>query len=500
MATIELKPAGLVLHVPDGTPLQEVLFPHGAEFPCAGKAKCKGCRVRVIAGEIPPHPVDLQCLSKKDIAAGWRLGCRAVAHGYLVLEMGRWSSPILADDTVVQVEPKPGYGIAIDLGTTTLVAQVVDRKDGRVLGVRSALNPQAKLGADLMTRLDHAHRSGGAAELRDAVRGELGRMVGELVHEVKQPPALIVIAGNTAMHHLFGGLDPAPLCAPPFHPVDDGLQEFRAADLGWTAAGEAVVRFLPCLGGFVGSDLTAGILATRLHEHPGCAVLVDLGTNGEIVAGGKGGLVCASTAAGPAFEGAGISIGMRAATGAIGSVRRIDGRIEVEVLGGGAARGICGSGLVDAVASCLELGWVRFTGRLEAGRTSLPLVDALALAPGDIRHLQLAKGAVAAGIHVLLKRLGKSVADVDRVFLAGAFGNYVNRASAQRIGLLPFAPELVHPSGNTSLLGARLALSHDDHHYRAIRAITSHVELKREPGFDDIFVDNMLFPETPTVG
>jgi uncharacterized 2Fe-2S/4Fe-4S cluster protein (DUF4445 family) len=491
MATIELRPAGRVLNVPDGTPLQEVLFPHGAEFPCGGRAKCGGCRVRLLAGESPPHPIDRECLSEQQLQHGWRLGCRMQARGHMVLELGRWSTPILADDTPVTVEPKPGFGIAIDLGTTTLVAQLVDRRTGKVLGVRSALNPQARHGADLMTRIDFA-RHGGATALRDLVRGELGCMVAELVAEAGQPAALVTVVGNTAMHHLFCGIDVAPLSAPPFRPVDDGLKVFTGAEIGWPAA---EVRFLPCLGGFVGSDLTAGVLACRLHEFDGVAVLIDLGTNGEIVAGGKGGLVCASTAAGPAFEGAGISIGMRASTGAIGTVRPVNGRVEVEVLGGGEPRGICGSGLVDAVATCLELDWLRFTGRLQGERTLLPLTATMALKPGDIRHLQLAKGAIAAGIEMLLRRLGRTAANVDRVYLAGAFGNYINRASARRIGLLPFEPGQVHPSGNTALLGARLALGHDDHAYAAIRAMTEHVELKREPGFDDLFVDCMLFPE-----
>jgi uncharacterized 2Fe-2S/4Fe-4S cluster protein (DUF4445 family) len=294
------------------------------------------------------------------------------------------------------------------------------------------------------------------------------------------------------MHHLFGGIDVTPLSTPPYRPEQDGLLELQARALGWPI--DAPVRVLPCLGGFVGSDLTAGILATGLHRLDGLNLLIDLGTNGELVCGGRDGLVCASTAAGPAFEGAGISIGMRAATGAIGTVQAVDGALVPEVLGGGAARGICGSGLVDAVAAALDLGWIVPSGRLARGRSDLPLAPGLALQGMDVRQLQLAKGAIAAGIHLLCKARGGTVHDLRRVFLAGAFGNYVRIASAVRIGLLPIAPERISPSGNSALLGARLALHDDDHAYAAIRAMTCQVELKITPSFDDTYIDAMAFP------
>ena len=492
MPTLTILPANTRLDVPAGTPLQEVLFPHGVEFPCGGRGTCKACRVRVRGAAPPPCADDRAAFAPGLIDAGWRLGCRMRADADLTVELGQWSSPILADDTVVQVQPRDGCGIAIDLGTTTLAAQLVDRSDGRVLATRTALNPQARHGADLMTRIDHALR-GGAAVLRDLVRGELGRLAHELAAQAPQPVRLVTVVGNTAMHHLFGGIDVAPLSAPPFRPVDDGLLRFTDADLGWSLGG-AAVHVLPCLGGFVGSDLTAGILATRIHQLDGINLLVDLGTNGELVCGGRDGLVCASTAAGPAFEGAGITIGMRAATGAIGACTVDGDHLRPEVLGGGQPRGICGSGLVDAIAGALDLGWIVPSGRLQRGRSDLPLGGGLALQGMDVRHLQLAKGAIAAGIHLLCRRVGGTPRDLRRVFLAGAFGNYVRITSAARIGLLPVDPAVVLPSGNTALLGARLALHDDDHAYAAIRALTTQVELKVEPSFDDSYIESMAFP------
>jgi uncharacterized 2Fe-2S/4Fe-4S cluster protein (DUF4445 family) len=492
MPTITILPANTRIDVPMGTSLQDVLFPHGVEFPCGGRGTCKACRVRVRGTIPPPTAEDRAAFAPGLLDAGWRLGCRMRADGDLALELGQWSSPILADDTVVTVAAKDGCGIAIDLGTTTLAAQLVDRADGRVLATRTALNPQARHGADLMTRIDHALH-GGASELRDLVRGELGRLAGELAVLAPKPIRLVTVVGNTAMHHLFGGVDVTPLSKPPYRPVGDGLLRFTDRELGWTLGG-AEVRFLPCLGGFVGSDLTAGILATRIHQLDGINLLVDLGTNGELVCGGSGGLVCASTAAGPAFEGAGISIGMRAATGAIGAVTVAGDRLRPEVLGGGSPRGICGSGLVDAVACALDLGWLVPSGRLARGRTDLPLGDGLALQGLDVRQLQLAKGAIAAGIHLLCRQVGGTAGDIRRVFLAGAFGNYVRIGSAARIGLLPVDPAIVLPSGNTALLGARLALHDDEHEYAAIRELTRQVELKIEPSFDDTYIDAMGFP------
>lgn len=492
MATIRFVPGDRTIIVADGTPLQEVLFPHGVEFPCGGRGTCKACRVRVLSTPPPPSEADLLAFDAAQISAGWRLGCRMSASDGLSLELGRWSSPVLTDDTPVTVQPREGCGIAIDLGTTTLVAQLVDRRDARVLATRTALNPQARCGSDLMTRIDHALH-GGAAELRYLIRAQLGSMLAELANEAPTPVRLVTVVCNTTMHHLFGGIDVKPLSEPPFRTDSDGLLTFTASNLGWTL-GDCPVHVLPCLGGFVGSDLTAGILATRLHELPGMNLLIDLGTNGELVCGGADGLVCASTAAGPAFEGAGISIGMRAATGAIGSVHLADGCLVPEVLGGGEPRGICGSGLVDAIAGALDLAWIVPSGRLQRGRSDIPVGPGLALQGLDVRQLQLAKGAIAAGIHLLCRARGGTPADLRRVFLAGAFGNYVRIAAAVRIGLLPVDPAIILPAGNTALLGARLALNHDDHAYAGIRALTRHVELRIEPSFEDAYIDAMTFP------
>jgi uncharacterized 2Fe-2S/4Fe-4S cluster protein (DUF4445 family) len=318
------------------------------------------------------------------------------------------------------------------------------------------------------------------------------------------------LVGNTAMHHLFCGVDTEPLSRYPFEPVEDGLKTFTPHELGWDSLGYPdllsglLVSFLPCLGGFVGSDILAGLLATGMPEQENLSLLMDLGTNGEVVLGNRERMICASTAAGPAFEGARISCGMRAATGAIHRVFAANRIVHVETLGSAPAAGLCGSGLVDAAATALNLGLLTPSGRIAnaARRTdgqeaAIPLADGIALTQTDIRQLQLAKGAIAAGMKILLSQWGAELNDVETVYLAGAFGNYVDRESARRIGLLPFPLERIQPSGNTALLGAKLALfapDDADPQYTSLRDKTTHVSLHADPRFQETYVEEMSFP------
>jgi uncharacterized 2Fe-2S/4Fe-4S cluster protein (DUF4445 family) len=491
---IELKPLGETVEVERGAPLGDVLFSYGVEFPCGGRARCRRCRVRVLKGALAPSEADERLLSEEELAAGWRLACHAVAEGPLTLEVGQMEAAILADDSPFAFTPREGYGVALDLGTTTLVAQALDLETGRVLGVRTALNPQAVHGADIMSRVQFALRAEGARELREAIRGRLGELVAEAAEAARAPAervTRVTIAGNAVMHHLFCGIDVEPLSHVPFEPVRDGLECFAGAELGWTAAPSARVAFLPCLGGFVGSDILAGMLAVRMASSERLIGLIDLGTNGEILFGNRERMVCASAAAGPAFEGGRISAGMRAATGAISEVTVNDGRFHCRVLGNAAPRGLCGSGLVDAVAGALELGLVQRNGRLADG--PIALQGTVTLTQADIRELQLAKGAVAAGVRIVLGRLGAAAGDLQRVYLAGAFGNYVNLASARRIGLIDFPDEQVTQAGNTALLGAKMALFSEDLQFTALRARTEHISLASDAAFQEIFVEEMLF-------
>jgi len=490
---ISLQPLGREIEVASGARLQDVLFPHGVEFPCGGQGRCRGCRVRVLKGELRETGEAAKPLSGDERADGWRQVCRCQAEGDVTLELAQWEAAILGDDSQFEFHAREGCGIAIDLGTTTLIGQLVDLRNGNVLAVRSGLNPQARHGADIMTRIEFAQTDEGRRKLVTLIRSQLGELVGELVVAAKIESAAVnrvTLVGNTVMHHLFCGFDLRPLAQVPFETPALDQVGYRSTELGWKLGEKCEIRFLPCIGGFVGSDVLGGIIATGMADSEELIALVDLGTNGEIVVGNRDGILCASTAAGPAFEGARISMGMRAATGAISRVESRDGRLHCHVLGDGRPRGICGSGLVDAVAAGLKLDLIRPNGRLPAG-ADLSLVGDVRLTQGDLRELQLAKGAIAAGLRILQQRRGGELARVD---VAGAFGNYLNLESARRIGLIDHPPEFVHPVGNTALRGAKMALFEDETDaWESVRRKIEHVGLGSDPEFMDVYVGEMNF-------
>lgn len=497
--TVRLQPIGAEVRVPHGTPMRDFLFEHGVEFPCGGNGRCRGCKVRIISGNASINEAQREHLSAEELAAGWRLACQCDVEEDLVIELRQWDASILSDEGTFTFTPSEGLGVAVDVGTTTVVAQLLDLQTGQVKAVKTSLNPQARHGADVMSRVQFAVTENGLGVLRDLIRHEVGRLIRLLLDGAHADPGelrRVVLVGNTVMHHLFCGIDVTPLSHYPFEPERAGLQELRTAELGWPIPPGTRIQFLPCLGSFVGSDVLAGVLATGIHRPGRLDMLVDLGTNGEIVLSDGRRLICASTAAGPAFEGARISSGMRAATGAIWKVTARNSHVHCETLGNVEPRGICGSGLVDAIAVGLDIGAIRPTGRLASGDI-WPLCGSVSLTQTDIRQLQLAKGAIAAGIRLVLDTWGASFEDVERLYLAGAFGNYVNRVSAQRIGLLQMPLEKVVPAGNTALLGAKIALFNPDpdrNTFEDIRSMSTHIGLNEDPRFQDVYVEEMLFP------
>ncbi len=496
---ITLLPLGHEFTVPRDTPLRDVLFTYGVEFPCGGNGVCEGCKVKVLSGNLPLTEEQENMLSKKEASEGWRLACRCTAGEDITLELAQWEASVLADESKFEFIPREGYGIAIDLGTTTLAAQLLDLRSGNVLAVETGLNDQGRFGADVMSRVFFAVSESGQPALESAIRKQLGDLVEKLVESSNVDASLIldvVIVGNSVMHHLFSGLDVAPFSRYPFDSPSLGIQSFKAAQLRWTSIPNALIRFLPCLGSFVGSDILAGILATNIHKSDSLVGLIDLGTNGEIVIGNREGLLFCSTAAGPAFEGSCISMGMRATTGAIVQVLGKDGSFDCRVLGKGAPRGICGSGLVDAVAVALSSQHIREDGVIVDGSKVMPICPPVEITQGDIRELQVAKAAIAAGVQILTKNLGASIGDLSKIYLAGAFGNYIDRSNAYRIGLLPVPPEKIQPAGNTALLGAKLALFHQNEEvWSEIKRIARHVALNLDEEFQEIFVGEMAFPE-----
>jgi len=491
LVRIRLEPLSVEVDVPRGAQLVASLSAHGVEFPCGGAGHCGGCGVRVLAGSLPVTGEDRAAFSAEQLSDGWRLACQARAQMPLVLECGQWQMDVLTDNAGLKGAGKHGLGIAIDLGTTTIAAQMVDMSSGIVLAVETELNPQAPFGSDVMNRI-RAALSG--EDLTTPIRAALGQTIARLAHGREQEIAEVVLVGNTVMHHLFSGLDVEPLAHVPFASPHLGVQSFRPRQLGWALPAGCAVRFAPCLGGFVGSDILAGIVASGIARGEGLSALVDLGTNGEIAIGNRDGIVCASTAAGPAFEAGSIRMGMRAATGAISFVSLSGGQLRATVIGDVEPRGICGSGLVDAAAAGLSSGAILSSGRIADGTRRFPVAGPVVLCQADIRELQLAKGAIASGFKLLLKRLGAGAEELTSVHLSGAFGNYVQIESAIRIGLIDAPRERVRAAGNTALRGAKMLLLAAEE--PALPAI-EHVSLAADPGFQDEFANCMTFPGQP---
>lgn len=455
-----------------------------------------------------------------------------------VLRQSNFSVAVVLHETVsgqpsvISLEPTtPSHllGIAFDIGTTTLVGYLLDLETGKELSYAARLNPQVQFGDDVISRLCFAmQQPNGLRQLQQAVVRGLNEIVAECCQAANVEPASIyeaVAVGNTAMLHLFLGVNPEPIALAPYVPVFNETVTVEAWRLGLRLHPNAVVTTLPCVAGYIGAD-TVAVTLTHLWEPDGeTVVALDIGTNGEIIVRHQGQYLCSSAAAGPAFEGGRIYQGMRAEKGAIAQVTlERDGDVRwlrVGTIGGAMPKGLCGSGLIDAVATLLEIGILDESGRLtdEAadwqkqftsvnGQKAFRLVnpDASELAEGivltqrDIRELQLAKGSIRAVTEVLLKTVGVDWNDVERVYVAGAFGMFVNLQSAQRIGLLPpLTPERFQAVGNAAGAGAKLALRSVAERQRAVELARrmKHIPMTGNPRYEEALMEFISFPGCP---
>lgn len=419
------------------------------------------------------------------------------------------------------------YGLAVDIGTTTVVAAVVDLKGGAVAAVQSALNGQAPYGADVISRASYTMTEPeGLATLQTRVVETINTLLDQLLAGcgvARENIYEAVVVGNATMLHLFLGIDPEPISIAPFIPAIEEAVTLPAAEVGLKLHPQARLSTLPHLGAYVGADIVAGVLATGLarERDDKLRLYIDVGTNGEIVLGSSRKTLATAAPAGPAFEGAQIRCGMRASDGAIEGVQ-INEDVHLQIIGGAARPiGICGSGLVDAVAELVRLGLVDPSGRLlrpEEARghfcdalverlvqvdrvrgflLSAP-ADKIVLTQPDIRALQFAKGAIAAGVDVMMARLGITAQDLSEVLLAGSFGSYINPASARAIGLVPWIPvEHIVAVGNAAGEGAKIALLSFREREAANRIpeFIEYLELSGRPEFNDIFTQALAFPE-----
>jgi len=386
---------------------------------------------------------------------------------------------------------------AVDLGSTSIAAYLLDGRTGKPLAARSRLNPQRQYGADVVQRAGYA-MTHGAARLSGCVREAADAMLAEMAEACGASPRNIVrvtMVGNTCMHHLFLEFPTDTLVLSPYTPKVKAALTLPACCYGLHVHPEAELIWLPNIGGFVGADTAACILAAEFDRREKLTLLVDIGTNGEIVLGDRRGISTCATAAGPAFEGAKITCGMRGSRGAIDHVWLEDGRLAYHVIGECEPSGICGSGLLDAAHCLLRLGCIDEGGRME---NAYYFTDTVFIEPKDIRELQLAKAAVAAGIEILCQRRGVRPGGIQEVLLAGAFGSYLDPDSACGIGLLPPAlRDRIVSVGNAAGEGARLAaLSQRElDRSKASAAQAEFVELALDPDFQDVFIDNLSFEE-----
>ncbi|MBM4438851.1 MAG: DUF4445 domain-containing protein [Candidatus Rokubacteria bacterium] len=418
------------------------------------------------------------------------------------------------------------FGLAVDIGTTTVVSTLIELASGEQLASVSSLNPQAVFGGDLMSRIAFAQfNPANLRTLHTRIIGLLNQHVAHLARESGVLPKWIykvVVVGNTCMHHLLLGIDPSWVGLAPYAPAMRHPLVVPARELFLKIAPEARVCLLPLVAGFVGADAVAVALATRIHESDGIRMAVDIGTNGEVLLGSRDRLWACSAPAGPAMEGGQIRHGMRGARGAIDRVR-VDDDLRLHTIGEAEALGLCGSGLIDLVAGLLDARVIDWTGliRVEdrdawppalrdrvtvrgeertivvarAGEAGAP--RELVLTQDDVRQVQLAKGAIASGIAMLQRVAGVDEQAVTEVMLAGGFGNYVSIASAQRIGLIPRLPcGEVRYVGNAASLGAQLCLLSENERAAAERVAEriEHISLATHPDFEDIFVDALSFP------
>ena len=490
--TIRLHPLGKEIVVNDQTPLIDMLNEFGIEFPCGGKGTCGKCKVRLLNGKIGITENHQQKLDKLSLSSDWRLACFSHCDCDITLEVEQFNHLILADESDFDFIPGEGYGVAIDLGTTTIVAQLIDLSSAKVMAVETMLNPQVKFGADLISRIQSC-LEGHAGEMTRIIRSAIGILIEQLLNKHEVELNKIVLVGNSAMQLIFSDGDVSPLAMYPFHTNNPGMKSFESEELDWKFLVKEAIQFYPSIGSFVGSDILAGIAATGIHEKENFTALIDLGTNGEIVIGNKNQIVCTSTAAGPAFEGANISMGMRAITGAISSLNLLDGKIEPSVIGNTMAKGICGSALIDAMAILRKLDLIGMFGEINSGESEILLTGKVKLTQKDINEFQLAKAAIAAGLTILARNLSIQLSEIDTVYIAGGFGNYINLENVVATGMIELSEEKIHKMGNTALIGAKMFLFSKPETVQEILAKIRHINLEGDPNFQDIYVDKMMF-------
>lgn len=468
------------------------------DAPCGGERTCGKCLVDIVL----PSGIT------KTVKA-----CKYAVNADVTIFANTDDESNILENTIkrhVELDPviNEGYAAAIDIGTTSIVCYMLDLRNGRKIGTSSTLNPQRQFGADVISRCDYVLEHG-LDELTKAVRDALNKLMEEICVEkniTREEIKLITVVGNTCMHHLFLGIDPKPLTVIPYEAAVKDEMVIKASEAGLIAADDTILQVLPNIAGFVGADTIGCLLTTEFDTLEDISLMIDIGTNGEMVMGNRDRMIACSTAAGPAFEGAKIECGMRGMKGAIDHVKVVENKLVSHVISDVQAEGICGSGLLDAIAAAIETEIVDETGRidqdceqvvtLESGQPAIELAENVYISQKDIREVQLAKGAIAAGIELMADELGIGLSDIKKVMIAGAFGNYMDPHSACVIGMIPLELEdRIEMIGNAAGEGAIIASLNSKAflHAQEIREKAEFLELASSPDFQDVFVDHLMF-------
>lgn len=530
MAVITVARSGRRIECEEGKILLDVLVDAGVfvDNPCNGKGICGKCKVRIVSGYAGSiSATERKLLKSEEIDRGIRLSCLVNVSGDLEVEtlQRERKHEVLTHGYLPKFEMDrftDGYGAAIDIGTTTVVVALVELKTGKILANASMINAQKRCGLDVLTRItyEYEHPEKGIHELQDMIVRSLNAMLEEvceeahvLLEEIKE----IDVAANCTMMHMLLGVDARQIGRAPYEPVFKDSKKLYAAQIGIHAAKDTVLYCLPHVSAFIGADIVAGTYVCDLYKRNENVLFIDIGTNGEMVLKIKGRLLSCSCAAGPALEGMNISCGMRAAEGAVEDIHITEAGIKRKVIGDVEAVGICGSGILAVVKELLRTGIVKKTGAFLKKETlnetdyrySLIQMNGikrefvlntnpeLLVTQGDVRQVQLAKGAILSGIKVLLKKAGIQLKELDQVMIAGQFGAHLPEKSLIGIGILPqeVKGKLCYV-GNSSRTGAYMTLMSEKvkHEMEELAKQIEYMELAETENYDRIFAESMIFP------
>ncbi|MGA2504327.1 MAG: ASKHA domain-containing protein [Anaerolineales bacterium] len=519
---IDFEPLGRRAEVSAGKTLLDAAQSAGVGLAavCGGVGTCNECRLRLAAGTLTPlSGVELDALSPADLSAGFRLACQAEPLSDVKLDIPPESltsaQRLQVEGQEIHVSVKPAvltpgaYGLAVDIGTTKLAAYLVRLDTGETAAKLGAMNPQIAFGEDIISRISYAGRKpDGAKVLQQVLVETLNKLVLDLCLDAHVSPSSVldaVLVGNTTMHHLFVGLPVEQLGHAPFAPATTQPLSIPAAQVGLNLGPGAVAYLPPVIAGYVGADHIAMLIATEAWKSQRNLIALDIGTNTEISLVTRGKVTCCSCASGPAFEGAHIREGMRAAPGAIERARWSDGEILWQTIADQPPVGICGSGILDVVAALQDGKLVKPTGVMPSvpgsGLVLVPAVQTglgrdLLVTRKDVHEIQLAKSAIRVGVEILLKNAGLTYSDLDEFIVAGAFGTYLDLRSAVRTGMFPPLPlERFRQVGNAAGVGAKQMLVSVDKRREAeqIAGRIGYVELTSQAAFTPLFMEHLCF-------